>query len=97
MRTGRTFLQRAVARFWRERDLSNWRGVLAPLRLAHRAPARRTALFCDLMTTTSTAKLESLIAGLLRLQGYRAIVLLERPDRATERRRRYSLRRHRHA
>ena len=34
---------------------------------------------------TATAKVESLIAGLLRLRGYRAVVLLEKPDRATER------------
>jgi hypothetical protein len=37
------------------------------------------------MTTPATAKVEALIAGLLRLKGYRAVVLLEKPDRAVER------------
>jgi hypothetical protein len=61
-----------------------WRRALEPLR-AEPAPApTKTVLFCDLMTMVATAKVESLMAGLLRLKGYRALVLLEKPDWALE-------------
>lgn len=63
-----------------ERNVRNWRRVLAPLRASAAPRPTRTVLFCDLMTMTSTAKVESLMAGLLRLKGYRVLVLLEKPD-----------------
>jgi hypothetical protein len=74
------FLGRVRNRLAVERQVRAWRRDLAPLR-AESAPApTRTVLFCDLMTMIATAKVESLMAGLLRLKGYRAVVLLERPD-----------------
>jgi hypothetical protein len=55
------------------------------MRATSRPRIERTALFCDLMTIPATAKFESLVAGLLRLLGYRAVVLLEGPNRLVER------------
>ena len=60
-----------------ERDLWIWRHELAPLRTLAPAAPERTILFCNLMTMTMTAKVESLIAGLMRLKGYKPLVLLE--------------------
>jgi len=54
------------------------------LRGSHHPPRKHTALFCELMTTAATAKVEALMAGLLRLKGYRVVVLLEHPNRAIE-------------
>jgi hypothetical protein len=71
-----------------ERDLWHWARQLAPLRAAGRfspLAGERTALFCNLMAMPATAKVESLIAGLLRLKGYRIILLLDRPSVAVER------------
>jgi len=67
------------------RDLWNWTRKLSPLRAAVRPACERTVLFCDLMAMPATAKVESLIAGLLRLKGYRTVVLLDGPDLAIER------------
>jgi hypothetical protein len=77
--------RRLLDRLDLERNLWNWARQLSPLRALAPSIGTRTALFCDLMTMTATAKVEALIAGLLRLKGYRAIVLLERPNRAIER------------
>jgi hypothetical protein len=85
MMSAGTLLRRARNRLELDRDCWGWQRALSPLRDAGRPPATRTVLFCDLMTMMATAKVESLIAGLLRLKGYRAVVLLERPDRAIER------------
>ncbi len=74
------FLSRVRNRLANEWTVLQWRRVLAPLR-GEPAPApTKTVLFCDLLTMTATAKVESLMAGLLRLKGYQAIVLLEKPD-----------------
>jgi hypothetical protein len=73
-------LARLRGRLEVERTVRGWQRNLVRLR-AEKAPApTKTVLFCDLMTMMATAKVESLIAGLLRLKGYRVIVLLERPD-----------------
>ena len=85
MMSAHTLLRRARNRLDVDRDCWSWRRALSLLRSAPRRPAARTVLFCDLMTTIATTKVESLIAGLLRLNGYRAVVLLDKPDRATER------------
>ena len=85
MTSVRTFLKRALNRVSTERDLWGWRQQLAPLRAT--APAAnpdRSVLFCELMTMPGAAKVESLMAGLLRTKGYQPIVLLERPDRPIE-------------
>lgn len=66
------------------RDLWAWRRTLAPLRTLPAEPPVRTVLFCDVMTMTATAKVESLIAGLMRLKGYKPLVLLEGPAPAIE-------------
>src|SRR5262249_29719828 len=57
-----------------------WQRSLARLRAEKGPVPTKTVVFCDLMTMMATAKVESLIAGLLRLRGYRVVVLLERPD-----------------
>ena len=62
------------------RNVRNWRRQLAPLRVLPAPPVGPTVLFCDLMTMSASAKVESLMAALLRLKGYRVVVLLERPD-----------------
>jgi hypothetical protein len=82
---GQALMQRLLNRLDVERDLANWRRALAPMRAARRPDIERTALFCDLMTIPATAKFESLVAGLLRHLGYRAVVLLEGPNRLVER------------
>jgi hypothetical protein len=76
---------RVLNRVALERDLWSWHRLLAPLRAATRPACERTVLFCELMVMPATAKLESLMAGLLRLKGCRAIVLLERPNFSIER------------
>jgi hypothetical protein len=81
----RKLLWRVLNRLDVEYDLAKWRRVLAPMRSAHRRPVKRTVLFCDLMVIPAAAKVECLIAGLLRLQGYGSIVLLEKPDPSIER------------
>jgi hypothetical protein len=81
---GFALLRRAVARYDLECDLAGWRRTLAPLRAVERPRMQHAVLYCDLMATIVTAKVESLIAGMLRLRGYGAIVLLEKPDRAIE-------------
>lgn len=63
-----------------ERNVRAWRRKLSPFRAAEAPAPQRSVLFCDLMTMPSTAKVESLMAGLLRLKGYRTRVMLERPD-----------------
>jgi hypothetical protein len=78
-------LQRVRNRVALERDLWHWSRLLAPLRAAARPACERTVLFCELMVMPATAKVESLIAGLLRLKGYRPLVLLERPNFSVER------------
>jgi hypothetical protein len=83
--SGQALMRRLINRLDVERDIAHWRRTLAPMRAARRPGIERTALFCDLMTIPATAKFESLVAGLLRLLGYGAIVLLERPDRLVER------------
>src|ERR1700730_18558344 len=65
-------------------DLWKWRRELSVLRQADRPPPRRTVVFCNLLTMHSTAKVESLMAGVLRLKGFRPLVLLERPSWAIE-------------
>src|SRR5579864_166277 len=77
--------RRLLDRLTLERNLWNWSRQLSPLRAVAASTGTRTALFCDLMTMPATAKVESLIAGLLRLKGYGATVLLERPNRVIER------------
>ena len=80
MSARQNFIARLRNRLEVERTVRGWRRALAPLR-AEPAPApAKTVLFCDLMTMPATTKVESLIAGLLRLKGYRVFVLLERPD-----------------
>jgi len=79
-----SLLRRALNRLAIERDLLRWRRILAPLRAAKRPEMSRTVLFCELMTMPATSKVEALMAGLLRLKGYRPVVLLERPDRLIE-------------
>ncbi|HZL59477.1 MAG TPA: hypothetical protein VFC38_07230 [Stellaceae bacterium] len=76
--------RRAWNRLTIERDLLKWRRVLAPLRSAKPPSATRNVLFCNLMTMPATAKVEALMAGLLRLKGYRPMILLQRPDRPIE-------------
>ena len=77
-------LRRVRDRVVIETDLIDWRRALAPLRAANALAVTRDVLFCDLMAMTATAKVEALFAGVLRLKGYRPIVLLERPDRPIE-------------
>ncbi len=77
-------LRRGLNRLAVERDLRRWRASLAPLRAAARPDANRTVLFCDLMTMPTSAKVEALMAGLLRIKGYRPVVLLENPNRPIE-------------
>jgi hypothetical protein len=80
MSARQTFVARLRNRLAVERLVRGWRRKLTSLR-AEKAPAPvRTVLFCDLMAMLATVKVESLIAGLLRLRGYRVLVLLERPD-----------------
>ncbi len=81
----RALLRRVRNRVSVERDLWSWARQLAPLRAAAPAAGVRTALFCNVMAMPATAKVELLIAGLLRLKGYRIIVLLDGPDIAVER------------
>jgi hypothetical protein len=85
MMFGQALMWRLLNRLDVERDLAGWHRTLAPMRAASRSRIERTALFCDLMTIPVTAKFESLVAGLLRLLGYRAVVLLEGPNRLVER------------
>jgi hypothetical protein len=85
MMFGQALMRRLINRIDVERDVANWHRTLAPMRAARRGGIERTALFCDLMTLPATAKFEALVAGLLRLSGYHAVVLLERPDRLVER------------
>ncbi len=82
--SGRSFYRRARNRLAVEWDISKWWHQMAPLRSSRSPPHERTALFCELMTTAATAKVEALMAGLLRLNGYRSTVLLEHPNRAIE-------------
>lgn len=77
-------LRRVRNRVAIESGLREWRDTLAPLRAAKAPSATRVILFCDLMTMVATAKVEALIAGVLRLKGYRPVVLLERRDRPIE-------------
>jgi len=48
-------------------------------------PLERTVLFCDLMSGVSTAKVEALLAAVLRNHGYRTTVLLRRRSPIFER------------
>lgn len=84
MRSRRSLWRRVGTRLSVERHLWNWRRLLAPLRATAAPSAERAVLFCDLMAMLATAKVEALMAGLLRLKGYRTIVLLEKPERAIE-------------
>jgi hypothetical protein len=81
----RTLLERVRERLLLERNLHGWTRQLRPLRNAADAPCQRTVLFCNAMTTPATAKVEALMAGVLRLKGYRPVVLLERPGFIFER------------
>lgn len=84
MKVRRNIMAALRNRFDAALNVVGWRRKLAPLRdLATAAPVH-TILFCDLMTMPSTAKVESLMAGVMRLKGYRALVLMERPDWAIE-------------
>lgn len=74
------FVGRVRNRLSAERLVRHWQRTLAPLRGTAAPLPHKTVLFCDLLTMTATAKVESLMAGLLRLKGYRALVLLEKPD-----------------
>lgn len=74
------FLARVRNRVDLERQVRAWRNTLASLRAAPAPVPDKTVLFCNLMAMTSSAKVESLMAALLRLKGYRTVVLLERPD-----------------
>jgi hypothetical protein len=83
-----TALQRIAARV-RDRLVGEharftWRRLLAPLRAAKPEEPVGTILFCDLMTMAASAKVEALIAGLVRLKGYRPLVLLESPNWSVE-------------
>ncbi|RDV03140.1 hypothetical protein [Undibacter mobilis] len=80
MNAAAKFIGRVRSRFAVGRLVRRWRRTLAHLRGSSAPAPRKTVLFCDLLTMTATAKVESLFAGLLRLKGYRAIVLLEKPD-----------------
>src|SRR3569833_43627 len=80
MNAAAKFIGRVRSHLAVESLVRRWRRTLAPLRGSSAPPPRKTVLFCDLLTMTATAKVESLIAGLLRLKGYRAVVLLEKPD-----------------
>ena len=84
MKSAQALLRRVLNRFDVERSFWGWHRALAPLRGIRRPAVARRALFCDLMTMMATAKVESLIAGLLRLKGYGTVVLLEKPDRFVE-------------
>ena len=77
-------LQRVLNRGKLEWDIRIWRKQLAPLRRIGGGPTTRTVLFCELMSMNATAKVDALIAGLLRAKGYRPLVLLGRPDRIIE-------------
>jgi hypothetical protein len=80
MSARQNFLARVRNRLAVERLVRGWRRELAPLRAESAPKPTRTVLFCDLLTMLATAKVESLIASLLRLKGYRIQVLLEKPD-----------------
>lgn len=84
MSVRQSLLARLRNRIAAESSVRQWRRSLFPLRAAIAPPPQRSVLFCNLMTMPSTAKVESLMAGLLRLKGYRTRVLLERPDRPIE-------------
>ena len=78
--------QRAFQRLSLEREIRRWRRCVASLRVSSLPrQADRTVLFCDLMTIAATAKIKSLIGGLLALKGYRTVVLLEKRNRPIER------------
>ena len=80
------FFTRVVDRVKGELTVAGWRRQLAALRAEGSSiPAKRTVLFSAVMTMPATAKMESLLAGLLRLKGYRALVVLRRPDHVIER------------
>lgn len=80
----RSFIKRALNRASIERELWRWRRQLAPMRMADQGAAPRTVLFSELMAMLATAKMEAIVAGLLRSKGYRPVILLEKPDRPIE-------------
>ena len=65
-------------------DGLRWRRDVAPLRSAARSDVQGRLLICDLMTMIATAKVEALIAGVMRLDGVESIVLLHRRERIIE-------------
>jgi hypothetical protein len=85
MRSVQELLRRVRNRLDVDLNYLAWRRDLAPLRDVPRPAIERKVMFCDLMTMAATAKVEALMAGLLRLRGYGTIVLLERPNSAIAR------------
>ena len=72
--------RRAILEF----DGLRWRRDLAPLRSVARRDVQGRLLICDLMTMIATAKVEALIAGVMRLDGVESIILLRRRERIIE-------------
>lgn len=63
-------------RFWIELDVAKWRRQTRALRRLGTSRPNRIVLFCDLMTMTSTAKVEALFAAALAYRNCQAVVLL---------------------
>ncbi len=66
-------------------DLIEWHWVTRGLRVQSARPALGVALFCDLLTLVSVAKIEAIVAAGLRSQGYEPVVLLQSRSRHIER------------
>ena len=76
MTSALALVRRLVGRWLAKRENRVWRKTLSGVRAVHQPIQERAVLFCDLMGGRPTAKVEALIAGLLRLKGYRSVVLL---------------------
>jgi hypothetical protein len=67
------------------RDLVGWQWDVRRLRGQSTRPTKGVALFCDLLTLVSVAKIEAIIAAGLRSEGYEPVVLLRSRSRHIER------------
>jgi len=65
-------------------DLVAWRHQVRNLRLGGGVPSRGVALFCDLMTMVSSAKIDAILAAGLRTAGHEIVVLLRARTRLVE-------------
>ncbi len=68
-----------------ELDLMLWRRSLRDLKHSGRPVAGKTVVFCQLMASIATVKVEALLASRLRRLGYRIAVILPKTDPILER------------